>query len=67
MMAAKILGQSHVHILCTQNDNSSYLLHAYSLPSPVLSALGGLVLIRSCPYFAHFTAEESEAYNVYKQ
>lgn len=63
-MAAKILGQSHVNILCTQDDNSSYLLHAYSVSSPVLSALCGLVLIRSYPYYAHFIGEESEVYNL---
>ena len=58
---------SHVNILCTQDDNSSYLLYAYAIPSPVLGALCRLVFIRRYPYYAHFTEEESEVHNAYKQ
>lgn len=36
------LHQSQVNILCTEDDNSVFLLHAYFVSSPVLSVLCGL-------------------------
>lgn len=66
-MSVLQFAQSHANILCTQDDKSSCLLHAYSIPSSVLSALCELVLIGKYPYYVHFTEEESEVHKAYKQ